>query len=426
MNSNDLDVVVIGGGAAGIAAARKLQSVGVDYVMLEARDRLGGRAWTVKGSDGVSLDFGCGWLHSADVNPWSEIARHQGLAIDETRPPWERPPVKTSLEGESLSGFGPALEDFRQRIEDWPADAPDRPASDFLDPHCRWNPLIDAVSTYYSGAESSLISARDLARYADNGLNWRVVDGYGRAVALYGSALNVRLNCVVDRIDHSGPGVRIETSNGALKARAAIVALPSALIARAETLFYPVIADKTAAAHDLPLGLADKLFLELQDAEAFEADSRAFGATGRTDTAAYHFRPFGRPLIEAYFGGACALELERQGEQAFFAFARAELKGLFGADFQRRIKPLPMHRWAMDPFAGGSYSYASPGKADARRRLAASVADKLFFAGEACSVHDYSTAHGAFRTGVEAADEALIALGRRAGLAVAQASPRQS
>ena len=70
-----------------------------------------------------------------------------------------------------------------------------------------------------------------------------------------------------------------------------------------------------------------------------------------------------------------------------------------------------MHRWAADPLACGSYSYALTGKADSRRRLATAVADKLFFAGEACSKHDYSTAHGAYRTGLVAAGEAMAALG---------------
>lgn len=409
--SNDPEVVVVGGGAAGIAASRKLQSAGVDYLLLEARDRLGGRAWTTSGPGDVPLDLGCGWLHSADVNPWREIAREQGFHIDETRPPWERPLAQVDREGENLESFGPALERFRRQIDDLSDDATDKPASAFLDPDCRWNPLIDAVSTYYSGAETHLISARDLGRYDDTGLNWRVVEGYGRSISLHGAPLNFRLNCPVNRIDHDGPGVQLETPIGTLSARAAIVTLPSDIIARSVGLFRPALDDKITAAQDLPLGLADKLFLELENAEEFEPDSRAFGSVGRTATAAYHLRPFGRPLIEAYFGGSCALELEREGEAGFLAFARDELCGLFGSKFKSRIKGLPMHRWGSDPFALGSYSFARPGKSDSRSRLAAPIDGKLFFAGEACSKHYYSTAHGAYRTGVAAAEEVIAELG---------------
>ena len=133
-------------------------------------------------------------------------------------------------------------------------------------------------------------------------------------------------------------------------------------------------------------------------------------ASFRGKTGAYHFRPFGRPQIEAYFGGACADELEAAGKGAFFDFARSELVALLGADFARRIKPLYHHGWRGDPFARGSYSYAFPDSAGCRAALAAPVDNRLFFAGEACSPQFYSTAHGAWLTGVAAAEQALAAL----------------
>jgi len=171
----------------------------------------------------------------------------------------------------------------------------------------------------------------------------------------------------------------------------------------------PELPQKTEAAAGLPLGLADKLFLSLERAEEFDAETRAFGAA-RTATAGYHVRPFGRPLIEAYFGGALAADLEAAGDDAFTNFAIEELVGLFGAGIARRVKPLQMHGWKSDPFARGSYSCALPGKADCRARLAAPVDSRLFFAGEACSPHDYSTAHGAYATGVSAAEAAIESL----------------
>ena len=87
----------------------------------------------------------------------------------------------------------------------------------------------------------------------------------------------------------------------------------------------------------------------------------------------------------------------------------AELAGLLGNDFARRVKPLALHRWGSDPFARGSYSHALPGRAECRAVLAAAVDERLFFAGEACSAHDFSTAHGAYLTGVAAAEQAIAA-----------------
>src|SRR5262249_59091716 len=152
--------------------------------------------------------------------------------------------------------------------------------------------------------------------------------------------------------------------DGAIMADVAIVTLPSALIAEEALAFAPALPEKIQAAAGLPLGHADKLFLALADAEEFEKDSRLFGRTDRSRTGVYHFRPFGRPQIEAYFGGPLAAKLEAGGEPAFVDFAVAELTGLLGSDFARRIRPLRLHPCGTDPFARGSYSYALPGQAD--------------------------------------------------------------
>jgi monoamine oxidase len=186
----------------------------------------------------------------------------------------------------------------------------------------------------------------------------------------------------------------------------AIIAVPTSIL-NDDKFFTPALPEKVEAALSLPLGLDDKLFLALDHPEEFEKDSRRFGHTDRTGTGAYHFRPFGRPHIECYFGGTLAHELEANGEAAFFDFATSELSGLLGSGFAKRIKPIRVHCWGVDPFARGSYSYARPGKADERAVLARSVDDRLFFAGEACSRGDYSTAHGAFLTGIAAADRVL-------------------
>ena len=91
MPNSDFEVVVIGGGAAGVAAARRLREASIGYLLIEARSRLGGRAWTVTDTSGFTLDLGCGWLHSADRNPWVGVAKEQGAEIDKTPPPWTRP-----------------------------------------------------------------------------------------------------------------------------------------------------------------------------------------------------------------------------------------------------------------------------------------------------------------------------------------------
>jgi monoamine oxidase len=257
------------------------------------------------------------------------------------------------------------------------------------------------------------VSAKDFDRYDDSGVNWRVVKGYGALISDGGANLPTMLDCAVRAIDHRGKRPRIETAKGAIVADQVIVTVPSALLAAGHLSFTPALPEKTRAAQGLPLGLADKLFIALDGAEEFENDTRIFGHIDRAATAAYQFRPLGRPMIEAYFGGSCATELEAGGDGAFFDFAVAELVGLFGSAFAARLKPIRIHRWGVDPFALGSYSFARPGFADCRRTLAEPVDDRLFFAGEACSVGDYSTAHGGWHTGVAAAEQVIAVRSKR-------------
>lgn len=400
------DAIVIGAGAAGIAAARRLHDAGRRIIVLEARSRIGGRAWTMAAA-GFPLDLGCGWLHSADRNPWSEIAGDLRLSIDRTPPPWTRPSLPVGFAIEDQQAFRDALDAFYDRVEEVAQTGRDAAASECLPADGRWNALIGTVATFIAGAEWDKVSAIDLHRYADTGVNWRVAEGYGHLVAQYASGLDIVLDCPVRRIEHSGRDVRVETGRGTMTADAVIVTIPSALIAREAILFAPSLPEKIDAAAQLPLGHDDKLFLSLDRADEFEKDSRLFGRTDRTGTGAYHMRPFGRPLIECYFGGSLAEALERGGSQAFFDFAKGELVDLLGSDFAKRITPIAEHSWGTDPFAGGAYSYAKPGYADSRAKLAAPVDGRLFFAGEACSTEDFSTAHGAYLSGVAAA-EALL------------------
>jgi len=412
VSKSDVEVVVVGGGAAGIAAAKRLCQASIDCLVVEARPRLGGRAWTVTEGAGYALDLGCGWLHSADRNPWAGVALQQGASIDKTPPPWARQALALGFSPEEQSDFRQALALLFARVEEAAQREIDMAASALLDPGCRWNGLINAVSTYIAGVELDRLSVKDFDRYEDSGINWRVVEGFGALISGYGADLATELDCEVRRIEHGGKRLRIETSKGTIAADRALVTVPSTVLAAERIQFTPELPAKVEAARGLPLGLDDKLFMSLENADEFANDIRLFGHTDRAATAGYHFRPFGRPMIEAYFGGKLASDLEAQGEAAFFDFAVAELTGVLGTGFAGRVKPIRVHRWGCDPFALGSYSFALPGFADCRRALAEPVDDRLFFAGEACSSNDFSTAHGAFNTGVAAAEQ-IIALRRK-------------
>lgn len=408
----DVKVVIIGAGAAGLAAGRHLHDAGVPVVVLEARSRRGGRSWTVTDLAPYPIDMGCHWLHSGDRNPWREIAEATGFTVDRTPAPWGTQALDLGFPPADQDAFRAAHEAFHNRIAIAARAGPDRPALTLLAPGNRWNALIDAISTYANGAALADVSVVDLDRSADTNTNWRVREGYGALIADWSRTVPVMLDCPVTTVDHRGKRIRVASARGTIEADAVIVTVPTSLLATGTIRFDPPLPEKQAAAAGLPLGIANKVTLAFENTQLLASDSHLFARLDRIDTGSYHIRPLGRPAIEGYFGGALAVDLEQQGPAAFAAFAIEELASLVGNDIRRQLVALSSTAWHADPLARGSYSHALPGQADQRSVLAATVSGRLFFAGEACSTTDYSTAHGAYMTGLEAATGIISTMAR--------------
>jgi len=412
--SSACDVVVVGAGAAGVAAGRRLMEAGLEIVVLEARDRLGGRAHTVAPVPDMPLDVGCEWLHSAESNPWVGVARALGFAIDETLPNWGAR-VSWHFGDAAQDDWMAAREAFDERCEAAARDEHDRAESELLEPGGKWNALIGAISTWANGTELERVSVKDHARYENSMLNWRLLKGYGALITAAGGTLPVRLGTMVERIDHRGKTITIATSRGDISARAVIVTIPTNLLARETIRFLPALPDKIAAAAGLPLGVADKMYFAIEGpAEDLPRDRHLIGKIDQVATGGYHVRIHGWPVIEAYLGGTLATELEKAGPEGMADFAIGELVGLLGSAMRPRLKPIAHSAWVLDPLATGSYSCAIPGHADDRLILMEPVGERLFFAGEACSVNFFGTAHAASISAVAAADRAIASLGRAA------------
>lgn len=418
-----VDLVVVGAGAAGIAAAHRAIRAGLSVGVLEARARIGGRAHAIRhrlvehrgGSVEVGLDMGCGWLHSADENVLARIGRETGFSIDETPPPWRQPAFGLGMTAEDLEGFGDAFDAFDDRVAETSMRGEDVAASTLLapsdTPEGRWNARMDAISGALNGARFAEVSSLDYDAYRDTGVNWRVVEGYGRLVASRGEGLPILTDCVVRRIDRTGPRLSVETTRGAIDCAAVILTVPTSLLAAEAIRFDPPLPALAEAATGIPLGLASKLHMTVETSEDFPADSQLWGRTDTAQTAGYHLRPFGRPMIEAYFGGDLAWGLEGEGEAAFLDFAVGELVALLGSNMRRRLSPVATSMWGADPFSRGAYSHCLPGHAGDRARLRTPVENRIFVAGEATAPAFYGTAHGAWMEGDRAAREAIVAAG---------------
>ncbi|MFD1788782.1 flavin monoamine oxidase family protein [Sphingomonas floccifaciens] len=401
----EYDVVIVGAGAAGVGAARRLAGSGLSVAIVEASARVGGRAWTL-GVAGMLIDLGCGWLHSAERNPWVGIAESAGFAIDRSPTSWGEQYRDLGFSEADQKAAGEAYDAFDRALRDSPQ--PSDRAADALPAEGPWNGFIEALSGYINGAGLGTLSVEDYLAYDDaaSEVNWRVPDGYGTLVSASLPPVPLHLSTPVERIGEDGTALRLVTPRGDIRARSVIVTVATNVLAKGGLRLPPALDDRAHAAACLPLGLADKLFLAFDDADV-PPDSHLLGNPKSACTGSYYLRPFGRPVVEVFLGGAGAIALEDVGLDGAAAFAIDELAALLGNGVRSKLRLIAGSAWARTDGFGGSYSHALPGHRGSRATLATPWQDRLFFAGEACSPTDFSTAHGALATGIAAADAVL-------------------
>ena len=420
---SDFDIAIVGAGAAGLAAARTACDAGFRTVVLEAKDRVGGRAYTESATLGVPFDHGCRWLHSASRNPFVGIAR--ALGYD---PAPEQRVRRVFLDSGDGQGGGRWSDEAETR--DW-LDFADRnfgamaaagqagrdlPSSEVVERGALWSALFEAWAAMMNSVNLDAFSTLDHARYVDTRENWVVPEGYGALIAHFGAGLPVTLNAPVTRIAWGGSGrgaggesgVRLETPRGTVSARAAILTVSTAVLGAGCIRFDPALPDwKADAIAAVPLGNANKVaFAVRRDVFGGPPGRFSIFSSTRADAMNFHVRPCGELVVGGYVGGRVADALEKAGPEEMKALALERLKAIFGADFGKEVTGSCVTAWRGDPYIGGGYSAAKPGEGHRRADLAIPLADRLFFAGEATHMDFYSTAHGAYLSGVAAAESA--------------------
>ncbi len=412
---DDVDVIVIGAGAAGLAATRSLLAAGCKVATLEARSRIGGRAWTEHGP--TPFDHGASFIHAEHINPWTVIARR--LRVPTVIDPRGRALFVGSRPASpaELAAFQAA----RARARDQVTAAGRREAAvsiaDAVQDAGPWAAQAHAaLAPWLLGAENHDADAADFVAGVD-GRDRFVAGGYGSLVCAYGRGLAVTCEAAVRRIDYSGRGVVVDSIRGRLRGRLAIVTLPQGVLAAEQVRFEPPLPlDRLRAIEALPMGLLAKVALHL-DGDPFGLGDSVYAHHRGTGppAALYQIRPGGQDLVVAFVGGSLARELEAAGEATAAAFVLEPLLAIFGHRLRSRLRGVRQTRWGSDPFARGSYAVARPGGAPMREVLARPLADRLLFAGEACADHGWAaTVAGAHRSGKRAAREALALLQGRA------------
>ena len=407
-----LDVVVVGAGAAGLVAGRELMRAGLAVRVVEARHRVGGRAWTDRETFGAPIDRGCAWLHAADHNPWTDYARQHGFTVIERSPDWQQWIGRERVSAELRIRLDA---DWDRAVEAMAAAARagrDVAASAVLPADLEFRPLFDAIMSWSMGVDPPNLSTVDFTNSEDSDVNWSVTEGLGTVVASAARDLDVVLDCPVTAIDWSGLRVRVATTRGTLETRAAIVTVPTTLLARGEPAFTPALPVEYGEAFAaLPLGIANKVFLELEPgALPLDGTVNFVARADAARTVSLTVRPAGHELLLAYCGGDYARDLEAQG--ALEAAARDEVVKIFGTQLGSQIRRSTATGWVGDRWARGSYSAARPGFAHCRKVLARPVGERVFFAGDACTVDTFGAIHGAWASGVSAAQHLIATLAR--------------
>ena len=411
--SGPIDVVVVGAGAAGIAAARRLAAAGKRYVLLEASDQIGGRCITDTRAFGVPYDLGAHWIYAPDLNPLAKLTPRRGIEVYPAPPSQKvRIGLRNAREGE-LEDFLTAEVRAARAIADAArkADIPCEQAlpKDLAD----WRSTVEFVLGPFACAKDlAQVSTVDLARSAERSSAAFCRQGFGALLAALAEGVAVELSTPVKTID-SRRNLTVATSKGALSARAVIVTVSTNAIASGLIQFTPDLPHRSADAFDkLSLGSYDHIALELLgNPLGLESDDLVFEKSADTRTAAMLANVSGTSLCLIDVAGSFGRDLAAQGEAAMVDFAAEWLVRLYGAEVKKAIGRSHATRWNKEPWTRGAASAAMPGGEPARRILMEPINDTIWFAGEAAHETLWGTVGGAWESGERAADAVLHRLG---------------
>ncbi len=406
------DVVIVGAGAAGLAAGRRIMEAGREVLVLEAANHIGGRCITDTESFPVPFDRGGSWLHCATANPLTPIARGLGFSIVED----QHIPRLVSVDGQMLTKREVAdYVAFNDRVYDAIQEAGeagrDVAAADLL-PDGRFRHCTESVLSWIHSVDASGISTLDYSRFVKAEGEWLLRKGLGTVIAMHGAEVPVALSTPVSEIDLTGTAPRVTTPGGELTAKAVIVTVSTGVLAAGQIRFTPDLPDwKTRAIADLPCGVLNKTALlfegGLPDAPPDDRGSY-FPSAGQGMGARVNY--LGSHLTICFTGGSFGIALEEEGPGAATDFVMEGLVALYGSDVRKKLVKSEETRWWTDPLTRGAYSGAKPGRADARYELAKPLDGGLFFAGEATIPEWTATVAGAHLSGIRAAEEALVTL----------------
>ncbi|MCU0567989.1 MAG: FAD-dependent oxidoreductase [Oculatellaceae cyanobacterium Prado106] len=424
------DVLVIGAGVAGLAAAQVLQSKGYQVRVLEGRDRIGGRLWTNRALQNIPLDLGASWIHGVRNNPLTEIARQAGIA---TVPTDYNASILYDRNGQVISDTRVSqieqrfdrllakLEQERSTLE--AANKPDislQQAIQRVTAHYALNRRELAELDYAINNAIELEYAADVSQLSlyswDAGSEFAGRDvlfpgGYEAIATHLAQGLTIELQQTVQRIEQDASGVRVFTNRGSFSAAKVVITLPLGVLQSGAVQFSPALPrSKRVAMQKLGMGILNKVYFQFPQA-FWDEDSEILGYVSPQQgqwCEFYNYQKYlNQPILMGFNAGTYGRQIEAFSDDRIVRDGMNTLRRIYGNRIPNPTGWL-ITRWQQDPFARGSYSYIGVGgEGGDRDKLAEPVNNRLFFAGEATSKAYPSTVHGALLSGRRAANQVM-------------------
>ncbi|MFN7828006.1 MAG: flavin monoamine oxidase family protein [Acidobacteriota bacterium] len=418
-------ILVIGAGMAGLTAAQTLKGRGYNVLVLEARDRIGGRVWTSNKWPDVPVDFGASWIHGVRGNPLTRIAeqaqsRQIATSYNRVRTYNTSGRVITRMEEASLRNYGNQLYRAIDRAQDRYPDTSLRQIADTMITQLRAVPdasrfinffLNVEIEHDYSGSASSLSTNWYDSDEEFSGNDVLLEKGFATLTDFMAKGLTIELNQIVKQIDWSQPAVRVITERGEFTADQVIVTIPLGVLQAKSVAFTPALpAIKQNAIDKLGMGVLNKCYLRFPttfwpiDLDWIDYIPENHGQWAEWVS---FRRAMNQPVLIGFNAADYGKQIEALPDTEIVASAMTTLRTMFGENIPNPVD-YQITRWASDPYARGSYSFNAVGSVPLMRvELARSVNNRLFFAGEASEQNYFGTAHGAYLSGLRAAGEVL-------------------
>jgi len=411
------DVVVIGAGSAGLAAARRLMELGHFPVVLEAAGRIGGRAWTDSSTFDIPFDYGCSWITSGDRNPYTPLAEDWGFELYDHSNAGEALYAGDRLANARESQeYGAAWTAVSGALAEAGRKGVDVAASSVMPDGMPWQAVAETwIGPMDMSVDFKDLSTKDYWQGADTTPLLMIKQGFGALVERFASGLPVKLNTPATKVRWGGQGVAVDTPDGTITAKTCIVTVSTGVLRSGSLAFDPPLPPwKETAIDNLPMGLLTKVALQFDGARfgLKPNDWLTYWVPNELPAEACYFLswPFDSNLMIGFMGGDFGWEISAAGPDAAIDFALGELVKLLGSDVTKHFVKGVFTEWANDPLILGGYTAPRPGHAAERNALARPLADRVFFAGEAVAGAYVATCGGAFRSGERVADSVSAAL----------------